>query len=61
MIGPFPVPAKYILRCLNRLEKITSGEVVVDGTTPYPTPIPISIRYVRTSVWCSSISTCFPI
>ena len=56
MIGPSGSGKSTFLRCLNRLEKITSGEVVVDGH-----PIPISIRYVRTSVWCSSISTCFPI
>ena len=57
MIGPSGSGKSTFLRCLNRLEKITSGHVVVDGH-PYPTLTPISTKCGKTSEWCSSILTC---
>ena len=57
VLGPSGSGKSTLLRCLNRLEDITAGEVIVDGhnlTDKKPT----STRCGKMWAWCSSILTC---
>ena len=59
VIGPSGGGKSTFLRCLNRLEEPTGGQIFVDG---YEITIPrsISTRCARTSAWCFRASTSSP-
>lgn len=57
IIGPSGSGKSTLLRCINGLEKPTSGEVFFDGM-----PVngeKILMKCARKWAWCSSGSTCF--
>ena len=58
LVGPSGCGKSTFLRCLNRLEEPTGGEVLFMGK-------PVNDKDIDRSApkwaWCSSTSTCFPI
>ena len=55
VIGPSGSGKSTFLRCLNRLEEATAGEILVDGLRKR---IQILTRFVSISEWYSSSLTC---
>ena len=52
IIGPSGSGKSTVLRCINRLEEATSGQIILDGNDPAdPGP---------SRPWCFRASTCFP-
>ena len=60
IIGPSGGGKSTFLRCINRLEEPTGGEITVDGYT-ITDPMWTSTRCARTSAWSSRASTFSPI
>ena len=68
IIGPSGSGKSTLLRCVNHLEKITSGEIIVNGevmahtgasgAAQYPSDKEIR-RICQTPAWCFSILTFF--
>ena len=59
VIGPSGSGKSTFLRCLNRLEEASSGEIFINAqeiTDPPPEP---STRCARTSAWCSGVQSLF--
>ncbi len=58
LIGPSGSGKSTFLRCLNRLESITGGQVIVDGYDITDKNTDIN-KFARTLVWSFSILICF--
>jgi polar amino acid transport system ATP-binding protein len=57
VIGPSGSGKSTMLRCCNRLEEPSGGQIVVDGIDITRAGVDIN-RCARASAWCSSSSTC---
>lgn len=57
VIGPSGSGKSTFLRCLNRLEEATAGEILVDGQS-ITERVQILTRFVSISEWYSSSLTC---
>jgi polar amino acid transport system ATP-binding protein len=69
VIGPSGSGKSTLLRCLNKLETINSGTIIIDGETLVSTTAAGEVQYAPGNestalpprwVWCSSSLTCFP-
>lgn len=57
IIGPSGSGKSTLLRCINKLEEITSGDLIVDGLKVNDPKV--DERLIRQKrAWCSSSSTC---
>ena len=57
IIGPSGSGKSTLLRCINKLEEVTSGDLIVDGLKANDPKV--DDRLIRRKpAWCSSSSTC---
>lgn len=57
IIGPSGSGKSTLLRCINKLEEVTSGDLIVDGLKANDPKV--DDRLIRQKpAWCSSSSTC---
>jgi len=58
--GPSGSGKSTLIKCVNALEPIQGGEIILDGIKVND-PKPICRNCVPVSAWCFSISSCFRI